>query len=188
MDNDGNFVIAWQSIQDGDFYGIYAQRYNALGVAQGSEFQVNTYTTNYQGEPSIAMDSDGDFVITWQSRYQDGSNNGIYAQRYNASGVAQGSEFQVNTYTTSLQNSSRIAMDSDGDFVIAWQSIQDGDFYGIYAQRYNASGIAQGSEFQVNTYTTHGQSIPSIAMDSDGDFVIAWGSKDQDGSSYGVYA
>ena len=31
--------------QDGNDLGVYAQRYNAAGVAQGSEFQVNTYTT-----------------------------------------------------------------------------------------------------------------------------------------------
>ena len=35
-------------------------------------------------------------------------------------------------------------MDSDGDFVISWNGGgQDGDSYGIYAQRYNASGVAQ---------------------------------------------
>ena len=49
------------------------------------------------------MDDDGDFVITWQSHGQDGSGWGIYAQRYNAAGVKQGTEFRVNTYTLSHQ-------------------------------------------------------------------------------------
>jgi hypothetical protein len=155
----------------------------------GTEFLVNTYTTSNQTTPSIGMDSDGDFVIAWQSNGQDGSSWGVYAQRYNNAGVAQGSEFLVNTYTTSNQRNPSIGMDSDGDFVIAWQSVgQDGSSYGVYAQRYNNAGVAQGSEFSVNTYTTNNQRNPSIGMDSDGDFVIAWESSGQDGSSYGVYA
>ena len=39
-------------------------------------------------------------VITWSSYGQDGSQSGVLAQRYNAAGVAEGGEFQVNSYTT----------------------------------------------------------------------------------------
>jgi hypothetical protein len=38
-----------------------------------------------------------------------------------------------------------------------------------------------GSEFQVNTYTTGYQQKSSVATDSDGDFVVVWGSYGQDG-------
>ncbi len=190
MDADGDFVVTWTSNgQDGDFDGIYAQRYNAAGVTQGSEFRVNTVTTNIQRVPSVAMDADGDFVVTWTSNGQDGDFYGIYAQRYNAAGVTQGSEFHVNTFKLNNQFNPSVAMDADGEFVVTWQSIfQDGDFYGIYAQRYNAAGVTQGSEFRVNTFTTSSQSRPSVAMDADGDFVVAWQSYAQDGSSFGIYA
>jgi hypothetical protein len=190
MDNDGNFVITWQSAtQDGSSEGIYAKRYDAAGTPQGSEFRVNTYTTNDQSYPSIAMDSDGDFVITWQSAAQEGSLEGIYAQRYNAAGTPQGSEFHVNTYTTSSQLIPSVAMDDDGDFVITWQTTnQDGSLDGIYAQRYNAAGVAQGSEFRINTYTTGNQRSSIVAMDSDGDFVVTWQSYNQTGDSFwGAY-
>lgn len=188
MDSDGDFVVTWQGYgQEGSYYGIYGQRYNASGVAQGAEFRVNTYTTNYQINSSVAMDSDGDFVVTWQSRSQDGNQEGIYGQRYNASGVAQGSEFRVNTYTTSVQSKPSVAMDSDGDFVVTWQSGQDGDGYGIYGQRYNASGVAQGSEFLINTYITNSQTNSSTALSNNGSFVVTWQSNGQDGSQGGIY-
>jgi hypothetical protein len=189
MDDDGNFVVTWQSrFQDGNGFGIYVRRYNSSGVAQGSEFKVNTYTTSYQNRPSVAMDSDGDFVVTWQSRDQDGNYSGIYAQRYNSDGTTNGVEFQVNTFTTSDQTDSSVAMDDDGNFVVTWESYgQDGSNRGIYVRRYNSLGEAQGSEFQVNTYTTNSQSNPSVAMDSDGDFVVTWRSYGQDGSGFGIY-
>ena len=189
MDADGDFVVTWTSSgQDGYFNGIYAQRYNEAGVAQGSEFRVNTFTTSDQQRSAVAMDADGDFVVTWWSRYQDGFGDGIYAQRYNAAGVAQGSEFQVNTFTTNFQRFSTVAMDADGNFVVAWSSDQDGSGYGIYAQRYNAAGVAQGGEFRVNTFTFYSQFLSTVAMDADGDFVVTWESNNQDGSGYGVYA
>ena len=39
----------------------------------GNEFQVNTYTTSYQRNPSVAMDADRNFVVVWDSYDQDGS-------------------------------------------------------------------------------------------------------------------
>ncbi|HUQ72672.1 MAG TPA: cadherin domain-containing protein [Planctomycetaceae bacterium] len=190
MDADGDYVITWSSKgQDGSGYGVYAQRYNAAGVALGNEFRVNSYTTVEQRYSMVAMDADGDFAVTWTSNNQDGSNSGIYAQRYNAAGVAQGSEFRVNTYTTGNQQHSTVAMDADGDFVVTWQSQdQDGDGFGIFAQRYNAAGVAQAVEFQVSTYTTDYQVNSTVAMDADGDFVVAWSSDGQDGSLHGIYA
>jgi hypothetical protein len=190
MDSDGDFVITWQSDgQDGSNNGIYAQRYNNTGATVGGEFLVNTYITSEQTNPSVAMDSDGDFVITWESNGQDGSSYGVYAQQYSNAGATMGGEFLVNTYTTSEQSNSSVAMSNDGNFVITWQSNgQDGSNYGVYSQEFNSNGVAVGTETQVNTYTTLQQMIPSVAMDNDGDFLIAWRSNAQDGSSWGTYA
>jgi hypothetical protein len=191
MDATGGFVIAWQSKdQDGNNGGIYGQRYDAVGNPQGGEFQVNTFTTNEQENPAVGMNAAGNFVITWSSQNQDGSGDGVYAQRYSAAGLALGSEFRVNTTTTDNQKYSAVALDAVGNFVIAWQSKdQDGDDYGVYAQRFDAAGNQLGSEFRVNTFTNRGQEAPAVAMDSAGNFVITWSSKGQDsGDSYGIYA
>ncbi|NOT16004.1 MAG: hypothetical protein HOP21_10650, partial [Methylotenera sp.] len=186
---DGGFVVSWHSSQDGDGYGIYAQRYDASGTAQGGEFQVNTVTNLDQYQPSIAALPDGGFVLSWSSLEQDGSGYGVYAQRYDASGTALGGEFQVNTYTTVGQSISRTTDLANGGFVVTWTSDgQDGSGDGIYAQRYDASGVAQGLEFRVNTYTTSDQQIPSIAALVDGGFVVSWASDGQDGDLFGIYA
>ena len=187
IDPNGNFVISWQSFsQDTDNNGIYAQRYNSAGIAQGNEFRVNTTTSGDQNNPTIAIDADGDFVISWTGL--DASGNGIYAQRYNSAGVAQGNEFRVNTTTNGNQNNSTIAIDAGGDFVISWTGL-DGAGTGIYAQRYNSAGVAQGNEFRVNSTTNGNQNSSTVAVDADGDFVISWTSYAQNGDDYyGVYA
>ena len=53
--------------------------------------------------PSVAVDADGDFVVAWTSAGQDGTAYGVFAARFNSAGAPQGAEFQVNTYTTSIQ-------------------------------------------------------------------------------------
>ena len=195
MDADGDFVIAWQSKSNDTTWDVYAQRYSADGIEAGTEFLVNSKTSDNQDSPSIAMDADGDFVITWTSKGQVDPGYEVYAQRYTADGIKAGIEFQVNSHTDGEQRNSSIAMDADGDFVIAWQSTGQDDpedllltFFGIYAQRYTADGIEVGAEFPVNSYTADDQTDPSIAMDADGDFVIAWQSYEQDGDLNGIYA
>ena len=190
MADDGTFVVVWQSLsQDTSSYGIFGQRFSADGTKAGSEFQVNTYTSNSQYTPNVAMEADGDFIVVWQSSGQDGSSDGIYGQRHNADGTTTGSEFRVNTYTSGAQREASVAVDSDGDFVVAWRSAgQDGSSYGIFAQRFDSDGVAAGSEFRVNTTTANAQRAPEVAMDADGDFVVTWHSNGQDGSGYGIYA
>lgn len=191
MDADGDFVIVWKSDSGGASNDIYARRFNTAGVAQGSEFRVNTSITDTQDQPTVAMDADGDFVVTWKTNSKiDGSGKGVFAQRYNSAGVAQGGEFQVNMTSAGDQDKPTAAMDVDGDFVIAWKSgqNQDGDKGGVFAQRFNASGVAQGTEFRVNTTTVDNQDRPTIGMDDYGVFTVAWASSNQDGSERGVYA
>lgn len=181
MDSTGDYVVVWQSPgQDGSGWGIFAQRFNAVGAAQGPEFRVSTTTTGDQSAPTVAMDSAGDFVVAWTSSGQDGSGSGIYAQRFIASGAKQGGEFLVNTTTTNDQVTPSVAMDAAGDFVIEWDSKGDmvnplwGPYYSAYAQRYKASGVTQGAEFRVDNLTTDINYNPSVAMDSVGDFVVTW--------------
>ena len=186
--NSGGFVVTWSSIQDGANYNIYGQRYTAAGVADGSEFIVNTFTTDQQLRADVAALNNGGFVVTWDSNLQDGSGLGVYGQRYTAAGVADGSEFRVNTFTTGNQTFCTVAGFDGGGFVVTWTSAaQDGSSNGIYGQRYLASGLVNGSEFRVNTFTTNSQTQSSVTALNDGGFLVTWSSTLQDGDSVGVY-
>jgi hypothetical protein len=204
MARDGTFVVVWESPgQDGSNYGVFGQRYAASGSPLGGEFQVNTFTTNDQGRPSVAIAPNKSFVVIWASRAQvPGGIFETFAQRFDAAGTRIGGEFQVNTYTTGYQIPVRggpaVAVDGGGNFVVAWISYdpvgpsQDGSLAGIFGQRFSAAGTRLGGEFQVNTYTTDFQYGPTVAMASsgagfDGNFVVVWDSDGQDGSAYGVF-
>ena len=96
----------------------------------GTEFQVNSYTLNHQRYAAVAIDNDGDFVVVWESsNAQDGSGDGVFAQRFSSSGVRIANEFQVNSSTDSSQRSAVVASDADGDFVIVWEGEYEGKKY-----------------------------------------------------------
>ncbi len=121
MDKSGNFVVVWDSVsQDGNLGGIFGRRFDPAGTPLTGEFQVNTYTTDNQDYPAVAMDPTGNFVCTWRSDGQDGSSFGVYAQAFNSSASRVGSEFLVNVTTTGPQELPAIAMGHHDNFVVTW--------------------------------------------------------------------
>jgi hypothetical protein len=188
MDGSGNFVVVWFCAgKDGSYFGIFGQRYAAAGTPLGPEFQVNSYTTQSQIDPSVAVAPSGNFLVAWSGAFQDGSVNGVFAQRYDSSGTPAGPEFRVNTFTSLYQERPEVLADGSGNFVVVWESWQDGSSFGIFGQRYAASGMPLGPEFRVNTTTSNYQLFPAGAVDAGGNFVVTWSSLGQDGSGYGVF-
>lgn len=192
MDGAGDFTVVWQSFQDGSGFGVYARRYDSTGSPVSGEFQINTTTLGDQIDPHIAMETAGDFVVTWGSNNGD-TGYGIYAQYYQDGGGSPSGmgEFHVNTTTGGTVEKPDVAMSATGDFTIAWQSDgQDGSGMGIYAQRYSNNGgspLAQGAESRVNTNTSGAQDSATLAMDAFGDLTAVWESAGQDGDGYGIY-
>jgi hypothetical protein len=186
----GDFLVVWESGgQDGDDFGVFGQRFDGTGAAAGSEFQINTATADRQRAAATCSDSAGNFVVVWQSYDQDGDGYGIFARRFDSAGAARGSEFQVNTFTDYSQGNPAVACSAAGDFVVVWDGgLQDGDGYGIFAQRVDSAGAKAGAEFRVNSYTTGTQQYPAVGAADGGDFVVVWESyDDQDGDGYGIF-
>ena len=178
----GNFVVVWSGTlsNGGDLSedSVQAKLLDAAGQELGGQFQVNTYTQSRQYEPAVAADAAGDFVVVWSSAQAGGPDltSAVQAQRYDATGVALGAEFQVNSYSIGSQRAPTVAMDPSGNFVVAWESstsIEDPSL-GIRARRFAADGTPLGDDFQVNSYTTGYQQRPRIATDSLGDFLVVW--------------
>jgi hypothetical protein len=190
-DSSGNFVVVWYSDQDGSDRGIFGQRYASTGEPLGPEFRVNTYTTDRQIDPAVASDSSGNFVVVWESDPQDGSEYGVFGQRYASTGAPLGPEFAINTYTTDSQYDPAVASDASGNIIVVWQSRHQeglgGDLFGVFGQRYARTGAALGPEFRVNTYLIDWRPEPSVAADASGRFVVVWMSDTHGASAFDVF-
>lgn len=85
----------------------------------GPEQQVNTFTTGDQlttleSRSHVAVDAQGNYVVTWTSYGQDNPDGGpgVYARRYDASGNPLSDEFRVNTHTHTHRTAS---------FILRWR-------------------------------------------------------------------
>ena len=101
----------------------------------------------------MTMNGSGDFVISWTSTRQDLVSTDIYVRRYNEHGQATSGEIRANSMTGNHHDTSDIAMDADGNFVVIWSAMgQDESSLGVFGQRFNAAGNPLGNEFRVNSY------------------------------------
>ncbi|MEN6450154.1 MAG: trypsin-like serine protease, partial [Thermoguttaceae bacterium] len=116
-DVNGDFVVTWSAWNATTNWDVYAQRYSATGQPVGSAFRVNSTTAEVQRSSSVAMDAQGDFVITWQSENQDGGGYGVYAQAYNSAGQIVGGtdEIQAIDFTGGFTGTFVLRWDDDND-------------------------------------------------------------------------
>ncbi|MDI6766743.1 MAG: T9SS type A sorting domain-containing protein [Bacteroidota bacterium] len=150
MNGNGNFVIGWEDARDHNF-DIYYQRYDSIGVIQGSNTKANDDVgTAHQFDASIAMDGSGNFVIVWDDRRNGDLDPDIYYQRYNLSGILQGSNVKVNGGGgDSVQAVPSIAIDVDGNFVVVWEDRIDSINTDIIGQRYYTDGTAREANYRI---------------------------------------
>jgi hypothetical protein len=144
----------------------------------GARFRPSNCTNCTQVAPRVAGATSGAFSVVW-----DGSSSvdpkGILRRRFNATGVAQGGDAQVNTDPQLEQTGGDIAVDPKGNYVVVWASLVGGKNYDIFARRYQANGTAVGSVIQVSadetgTPTIPQDTAPSVAAGLDGGFVVTW--------------
>ena len=191
VDSAGRFVAVWESYgQDGDGWGVYAQRFNVEGEADGIPIRVNSTTTGHQRFPDVAMTKHGNFTVVYQSEDGDADGYGIITAEFDVDGIQQGNATVVNTTTSGHQMRPKIAMNGNGRGVVTWTTA-DADGYGIYARELLGNVNFFGNDFQVNTTTSSAQNYPDVASIYDDEatfeYVITWQSHNQDGSGNGVY-
>ncbi|MEO0075274.1 MAG: T9SS type A sorting domain-containing protein [candidate division WOR-3 bacterium] len=222
----GSIVIGWTDYRDGNA-DIYVQRLDTNNNYLGNNFRVNNDATMmWQGEPAIAVDTQGNFVVVWEDRrtwnsdvyLQRFSHNGqalgdnivvndnlgssdqrhaavimlpnqhfivvwddwrndwgdIYLQRFNNNGERVGNNIRVNDDPIgNNQYHPALSCDANGNYIVTWMDGRLGD-WNIYAQRFNQTGQAIGTNFLVNDYHTSFQGYPKIATHVNGSFVIVW--------------
>ena len=171
-DDAGNYVIAWSSrrrVSPDNFlyaYDVYARRYSADGTPRGDAFVVNT---SDGGQPSVAMDADGDFVIAWG--VSNSSPAQARARRFDAGGTPRGKDFLL----PDIFGDTVVGMDAAGNFVVAGNWSVDQPTNDIRAERFAADGTPLGTVV-VGNNTSHAgrQYAAALAMNRDGDFVVSW--------------
>jgi len=188
-DGAGGAIIIWQDYRSGGAYSdIYAQRVNASGVPQWTANGVAVCTaSSNQWDPVIVSDGSGGAIIvivsdgsggaiiTWWDQ-RSGTNDDIYAQRVNPSGIPQWTANGVAISTAgNSQRDPAVVSDGSGGAIITWEDRRSGFNWDIYAQRVNPSGVPQWTANGVAVCTaSHNQDEPGVVTDGSGGAIITW--------------
>ena len=186
----GNYVVVWTSFEREDsenFFDIKAKVFQHNGLIS-EEILVNSYQPHTQNRPQVDMNNKGEFIVVWESWYQDGSDRGIYAQYFNNDGSKNGNEFLVNTSTSYSQCKASVSFFYDNKFIIVWESWDEAEIgYNLYAKIFDENLNVVLDEFLVNNHMDNYQWYSDVTTYSDNSFDIVWCSWEQDGSDGGIY-
>ena len=169
----GTTVVAWKDFRRGT-YDIWAQLFTLDGSFIGGNFLVNDDSALLHHHPSVGIDGNDNFVITWMDTRGYGKD--VYAQRYSSDGTPLGSNFLVNDADTNsrLRIIPKIVLADSGDFIITWSDNRTGN-YDVYFQKYSSDGSPIDSNITVNDDNSGTQQkYPSISQDEMGNSIVAW--------------
>ena len=166
----GRCVVVWVD------YGltppnIRGQIYDGNGVTIRS-IRLPTITGS-KGEPSVAMDAQGNFVVVW-TQYVN-MRQDVMAWRYTADGGRVGLVIPVAT-DARPEYSPSVAMDSYGNFVVSYtvkRFVGGGSTLDIHASMYPSSGMLPDSSFVV-AKEARNETNSVVARSPDGRFSIAY--------------
>ncbi|MES1933746.1 VBCS repeat-containing protein [Salinisphaera shabanensis T35B1] len=190
MDALGNFLVGWDcTIQHGDPSRpvdiiLQARHFDSEGESQGDVFRLNGPGFVDQQSTELAMHADGRFEVVW-TRGSDEEDGDVFLQRFAAGGTSEVDRQQVNTVSGDNARPT-IAADAIGNSVVAWHWFgrdNDSAVRDILTRRYDANGIAQdASGVRAGSATGPRERFASsVAMDADGDFILAWNERDSAG-------
>jgi hypothetical protein len=165
-------VAVWVDADDGE---VFAQRYDAAGAKTGGTITVSAAEGR---AASVAMDADGGgFIVVWQDG--TGATGQILAQRFSDAGVAVGSALSITADATDNPHQPAVAMNASGDAVVVWaQDVEDDDTttVDLVYRRISAAGLLGADTHALLDEDDRmgDQTLPSVAMQSDGGFAVAF--------------
>jgi len=182
----GMTLFVWESTVTGNC-DVYARILKTNNLGLTVDLRVNTYFKDSQSAPAIAALADGSAIIVWQSAWQDGCPNGIFARKISPTGVLSPvREFKVNQFNDSGSSrgsrggrrSPAVALLADGNFVVTWVSEQQNyNFYNsvdVYGRVFTPNLSPVTDEFLISSGTSNPCANPAVAVLADGGFMTAW--------------
>ena len=151
---------------------IYGQLFDKRGNRIGGEIAVCT-AQNTQDGPDIASDANGSFLVAWDDQ-RDQNADQIYVKLFDSDGKMLKADAPVST-GSSFKAHPALASRPGSGYVLVWRDDRDG-ISQIYCRLLDSSGKPVSTEFSVSA-SQDGQDNPDIASDSQGRFVVVWGSQ-----------
>jgi hypothetical protein len=169
---EGRLVIAWQG-PGADQEDVYVSLGDCNDTAYSDTIAVDDDPNGRQLHPRVALDANGAFFVVWENRVSAGNKDicSVRGRRFDSSGSPLGPSLLLDGGAGDARYPD-IAMDGQGNFVVAW--LRDRTSKNVFARLFDPNGEARTEAFEVNDSSFSSITVPSVAMNKAGDFVIVW--------------
>ena len=170
----GRSVVVWTDRFSSTDTDIKAQRYDSSGNKIGGELVINNSSGTLDGQPAVAMDSFGDFVVTWTRSFSGGDKD-VLAARFNSSGTNRaGANRTISVASSSKpEYEPKVAVNSGGDFVVSYTLDFTASDQDVVAKMYRDSGSFVRT-IDVASSGSEDERRSSVSRAPDGRFAIAY--------------
>jgi hypothetical protein len=184
----GKFVVTWQANcaecpPPGGVQHIFARIFASDGMPLTDEICVScdgdsAFPWKNGGQyPDVAIESDGDFAVTWRLYIND-CRSLVFLRRFSADGAAKGPQILIDSELCAINTMSCIASDSIGNIIVAWQDDEGipAGLANLKAKRFSPAGEQIGEEFQINDGYKNVLFVSTpVALNNNGQVGFLWG-------------
>jgi len=186
VDKSGRSIFVWDGTPAATRKEVILRVFPADGSPPGDPVQVNTFDSDNQHYPRVAVRDDGSFLVVWLSKERpkpedNFTRNIIRSQAFDATATPVGSEQIISELKPLLGTFNKVdvaALPGD-DYIVVWRSSQTpepGDSsITIQGRRIGVNGVPGAGQFQINsTQTSAAETYPAVTELADGGFLVVW--------------
>ena len=186
---DGSFLVVWTQVEttgpaSHDFF-VQGRLFNADGTPRGESFLVSEKLSeddfSFTGY-DVAVDSKGNFLVTWFVRGTGPSASSTFLRRYAPDGSPLGEPLPAGHRPAGQE----IAAVPDGGFLSIWQTAPN-DSVSVAARRFAADGAPLGPLVVLSQQPFRLSGAPVLAGNGTGNFVAAWFGKPRRGEGSALF-
>jgi hypothetical protein len=171
VDGYGNRACVWMDKRN-DKQELFAQFFDANGNRVGNNIKINTFDVIGNNWPSIASNSNGDFVITYLINF-----NTLVAQKFNSLGQRTNGDVYVSINNGFNTNGPCVKVNDDGSYIVMCASEPGNWIYKLYARIVDKFGNLLPNELIINDENTSASGMGGgrhITTDDEGNYFITW--------------
>lgn len=176
-DGAGRHFVAWQTNEDADgWQEIRGQWLDSSGSLDGPAIRVSPVEERDHLDPSVAVDSQGNVVVTWTVGDSiSGALSEIWAQAIDRSGMLSSAAQPLATGAGYDHSRALVAADPSGRFTLAWVR-RDGTeaAYSLVSRRFDRRLRPLGAEVELTSGTGLSPWVRPIGVDREGRAEVRW--------------
>ncbi len=182
--SNNQFVQAFEGrYTEEETWGIWGDLRNGDATFSSGPVRISDPAVSEAHRPAVARDGKGGHLVVWEADGDGNGRPGVRGRRLDQNGVPAGVEFDVSFGESGFGQSPSVALDGDGNAVVAWESLDENTgLKQAWIQTLDWTDAPLGSPEAVGQ-PQDAWPAPRVASDAGGNVLLVWAEADESGGN-----